>query len=160
MKTCKNILFFLIFLSNSGHSKECSDYYNYSKFVNCRQCLNSYYKIYILPKHVSIGINDTLKYNVAFTGNRDYIISFCADQMYYPLNIRLFTPKTGKKIYDNVSGDYKESIKVGIINSQNLNIEISFLAGQSNKEKIIKKNVCIGMILQWRKLKVGRTSDF
>lgn len=159
MKKYKIILFLLILFLASNHSQECSEYFNYSKFVNCRKCLSNYYKIYMLPKHLSVGINDTLIYNIVFSGNRDYVISFCADQRYYPLNIRLFDPETRKKIYDNASSDYKESIKVGIHNSHNLIIEVSFLADQYSRDKIINKNVCLGMILQWRKLKESRIND-
>jgi hypothetical protein len=94
-----------------------------------------------------------------FQGNRDYIISFCADQIYYPLTIRLFEPETKKKLYDNASGDYKQSIKVGIINTQNLLIEVTFLADQVSKEKAINKNACVSTILQWRRLKKNRIND-
>ncbi len=159
MNKYKIIFFFIGFLSASGQSQVCNDYNNYSQFVNCRKCINSYYKIYMKPKHTLVAIDDTLKYNVVFQGNRDYIISFCADQMFYPLNIRLSEPETRKKLYDNASGDYKESIKVGINNTQNILIEVIFLADQVSKDKTIKRNACVSIILQWRKLKKNRIND-
>jgi hypothetical protein len=111
------------------------------------------------PKHTSVAVNDTLKFNVVFQGNRDYIISFCADQIYYPLNIRLLEPETRKKLYDNTSGDYKQSIKVGINNTQNILVEVIFLADQVSKNKAIKKNACVSFIMQCRKLKKNRIND-
>jgi len=110
-------------------------------------------------KHVSIGIIDTLTYNVVFTGNRDYIISFCADQNYYPLNIKLFESETKRQLYDNATSDYKESIKVRISNTQNIIIELTLMADKADSNKISKNSVCVGMILQWRKLKINRFSD-
>ncbi len=153
------IALFLFSFSMLSYSQLCDDYYNYSKFVNCRQCFNSYYKIYMRPKHVLIGIHDTLSYNVAFTGNRDYIISFCADQMYYPLNIRLFEQTTMKELYDNAKSDYKESIKVGINNTQNILIKLTLLADNPGQPKITKTDACVGLILQYRKLKKNRIND-
>jgi hypothetical protein len=111
------------------------------------------------PKHISINIKDTLTYNVVFKGNRDYIISFCADQMYYPLNIRLFETATNKEIYDNAKIDYKGSIKVGIFNTQNIIIKLTLLANQTDTGKYRRKDVCVGMILQWRKLKTNIITD-
>ena len=159
MQKYKIIFFLICLLSASGESQVCNDYNNYSQFINCRKCINSYYKIYMEPKHNSVAVDDTLKYNIVFQGNRDYIISFCADQIFYPLNIRLFEPDTKKKLYDNASGDYKQSIKVGITNTQNLLIEVIFLANQVNKEKEINKSACVSTILQWRKLKKNRIND-
>lgn len=159
MQKYKTIFILIGLLSASGHSQVCNDYNNFTQFVNCRKCINSYYKIYMEPKHTSVAINDTLKYNVVFQGNRDYIISFCADQIYYPLNIRLFEPITKRKLYDNTSGDYKQSIKVGINNTQNILVEVIFLADQVNKNKAINKNACVSFIMQWRKLKKNRIND-
>jgi len=159
MKKYKIILFLLSLLTFFSYSQECNEYNNYSKFVNCRHCINSYYKIYMHPKHTSVDIMDTLIYNVAFTGNRDYIISFCADQMYYPLKIRLFEAETMKLLFDNATSDYKESITVRINNTQKIIMELTLLADKSNKEKISKKDVCVGMILQWRKIKLTRVND-
>ena len=159
MKKIKILLFLFSLFSSLNYSQQCDDYYNYSKFVNCRHCLNSYYKIYMHTKHVSIGIIDTLTYNVVFTGNRDYIISFCADQNYYPLNIKLFESETKRQLYDNATSDYKESIKVRISNTQNIIIELTLMADKADSNKISKNSVCVGMILQWRKLKINRFSD-
>jgi hypothetical protein len=112
------------------------------------------------PKHTSIGIIDTLTYNITFSGNRDYIISFCADQMYYPLNIRLFESETRRKLYDNATSDYKESIKIRINKTQNIIIELALLANKLGKDRIESKDkTCVGMILQWRKININRVND-
>ena len=109
--------------------------------------------IYMQPKHTKVGINDTLTYNVVFYGGRDYIISFCTDQIYYPINIRLLQPETRKVLYDNATDDYLESIGVGVYNTQNLVLEVILMANKLGKEKIKSNDqVCLGMILQWKKL--------
>jgi len=153
MKKIKFILILFILFSAKAFSQECDDYYNYPKFTNCRACINSHYKIYLKPKHVLINLTDTLTYNVVFNGGRDYVISFCADQLYYPLHIRILNPKTREVLYDNVTDKYIEYIGVGILYTQTLVLEL-ILKPLKSKEALINKEdkVCVGLILQWKKI--------
>jgi hypothetical protein len=152
------LIILITFLVSVNYGQDCDKYNNYSKFVNCRQCYNSYYKIYLKPQNISIGITDTLKYNIVFNGNRDYIISFCADQIFYPISIKLYNSNF-EKIYDNANSGYNESIKVGVKKTQNIKIEVSFLSENYTKERIRNERICVGMILQWRKLSIYRVND-
>jgi len=153
MKKITSTLILFCLFSAFCYSQECSDYHNNSKFVNCRKCINSNYRIYIKQKHVQINLKDTLTYNVVLNGGRDYIISFCADQLYYPLHIRLLNPKTKEVLYDNSKDDYIPSIGVGILYTQNLILEL-ILEPLKSKQHLIKPDdkICVGMILQWKKL--------
>ncbi|RPH31863.1 MAG: hypothetical protein EHM93_11795 [Bacteroidales bacterium] len=139
--------------STISFSQDCNEFFNYSKYANCNKCIKANYKIYLQPKHKMVQINDTLTYNVLFYGGRDYMISFCADQKYYPLHIRLLNPETRKVLYDNVKDYYLESIGVGVFNTQNLIIEVVMKAeNPSYKNVNSTEKVCLGMILQWKKL--------
>lgn len=153
MKKYKILLLLLLFFSVYGFGQECGDYYNYSKFVNCRKCVKKHYKTYLQPQNSTIRIKDTLKFNVVFSGNRDYIISFCTDQKYYPINIRLIEPETGRVIYNNVSDDYNTSIGVGFYKTQNVILEATLIAEYLEKDMIKSTdNVCVGLILQRKKV--------
>jgi hypothetical protein len=69
------------------------------------------------------------------------------------MNIKLFQPESKKELYDNATDDYCSSIGVGFYNTQNIIIEVTFLAdkvGINRKES--KENVCTGMIMQWKKI--------
>ena len=150
MKKFIIILFLSGFFSDFFYSQDCNDY---SKFADCRRSIKRHYNMYLQPKNASIGINDTLTYNVVFYGNRDYIISFCADQIYYPINIRLLQPETRMELYDNTADNYCVSIGVGFYNTQNVIIEATFLATNLNKDKITSKDkLCVGMTMQWKKI--------
>ncbi len=147
------IIFFVISIFSSiFYSQDCNDH-NYYKWTSCNKTLKRSYKIYMQPKRTNIDLNDTLTYNIVFNSNSDYIISFCADQIYYPINIKLFQPESKKELYDNATDDYCTSIGVGFYNTQNVILEVTFLAdrlGNSRKER--NENVCVGMILQWKKI--------
>jgi|GEM_PF-1072154 len=152
-KKFKIFLFLFSLFSIISYSQDCGDYYNYHKWVNCTKTIKRNYKIYTQPKNTRIGINDTLTYNIVFNGNRDYIISFCADQIYYPISIRLLQPETGIELYDNATDDYVSSIGVGFYKTQNLLIVITSMADKLAKDKIKGDDgTCVGMIMQWKKI--------
>lgn len=153
MKNIKFILILFILLSIKSIGQDCNDFFNFSKYTNCNKCVKANYKIYLQPKHTNIKLKDTLTYNIVFYGGRDYVISFCADQQYYPLHIQLLSPETRIVLYDNVVDYYLESIPVGIYNTQNIILKVSLLAEKlDEKKKIYTNEVCVGMVLQWKKI--------
>jgi len=153
MKKIKVILFIISLFSSISYSQDCTESFNYYKYVNCSKCIDRNYNIYAEPKNIEIGINDTLKYNIMLYGNRDYIVSFCANELYYPIHIKLLSQETKQVIYDNALDGYIESIGVGFYNNQNLTVEVTLLANDIGKErKDIKEKICVGMILQWKKI--------
>jgi len=104
-------------------------------------------------KTAEIGIHDTLIYNVAFSANRDYIISFCTDQLYYPIHIRLLQPGTGKELYNNASDDYNESMVISLYNAQSIILEVKLMAKKLDKDRMkSKEKVCVGLDMQWKKI--------
>lgn len=150
MKKLKIILFLFSLFSFICYSQDCSDY---SKLADCRKSYKRHYNIYLQPKNATIGINDTLTYNIVFYGNRDYIVSFCAAQINHPINVRLLQPETGLELYDNATDNYCETFGVGFYNTQNLILEVTLMADKPDKDKLESKyKVCIGMILQWKKI--------
>ena len=153
MRKYKIILFLILLFTSYSYSEDCTETSNSYKTSNCNKCYRKNYKVYQQPRNVNVGINDTLMFNVVFKGGRDYIISFCADDIYYPLNIKIIQPETGEELYDNVVDNYCESIGVGFYNTQNLIIKLSFIAEKFGKKKIkSKEQVCTGFILQWKKI--------
>lgn len=148
------ILILLLVCLSVTFSQDCDEFFNYSKYSNCNRCIKANYNIFLHPKHKMVQINDTLTYNIVFYGARDYLISFCADQQYYPLHIRLLNPETKKILYDNTNDYYLESIGMGVFNTQNLVIQVIMKAENLKENKLNSNNkTCLGMILQWKKLK-------
>jgi hypothetical protein len=150
MKKFKILFILISMISINCISQECSDFQKLSK---CKISIVKSCKIYMQHKNASIGINDTLTYNIVFSGDRDYILTFCTDQKYYPLNIRLLQPETNEEIYDNAKDDYCGSIGVGFYNTQNLIIEVTLLADKSGNDRIkSNEKACVGLDMQWKKI--------
>lgn len=145
------ILFFLIgSISINCFSQNCNDF---QKLDNCKINIINKYVIYLQHKNAEIGIHDTLTYNIAFSGNRDYIISFCTDQIDYPINIRLLKPGTGRELYNNASNDYNESIAMALYNTQNIIIVVNLLAEKIDIDRMkSNEKVCVGLDMQWKKI--------
>jgi len=141
------ILFSLV--STIGYGQDCS---RFNRWAECRPRIKDY-ETYLQPKAIAVGINDTLVFNVVFEGGRDYILSFCANKLYYPIHVRLMKAGTREEIYDNSIDNYCESIGIGFYKTQSLAIEISFLSDLLG-DKGLKMNhiVCTGMIMHWKNI--------
>jgi hypothetical protein len=96
------------------------------------------YKIYLHPKYTTIGINDTLTYNIVFNGKSDYVITLCTNQKFYPINIKLLQPVTGKELFDNAKDGYIESLGIGFDNTQNIILKVVLLAKKMAKARYLK----------------------
>lgn len=150
MKIFKFILFILFILfSVNCYSQDCS---RFNRWAECRPRINDY-NTYLQPKSVAVGVNDTIKFNVVFDGNRDYILSFCANKLYFPIKVRLLKPETSEALYDNTTDGYPQSIGVWISTTQSLIIEISLLADKLGDERLTRNDlVCVGLIMHWNKI--------
>jgi hypothetical protein len=153
MNKHKIILFLFILFSALIYSQDCRDF---QKLDNCRIKISKNYIIYLQHTNRSIGINDTISYNITFYGNRDYIISFCAEQIFYPINIRLMQPGSGKELYNNESHNYNASILITLYNTQNIIIDVRSMAGQLSKDSMKNNNrACVGLDLQYKNIFSG-----
>lgn len=150
MKMFKILFFLLGLISINCPGQNCTDF---QKLDNCKLRIIYRYVIYMQHKTAEIGIHDTLIYNVAFSANRDYIISFCTDQLYYPIHIRLLQPGTGKELYNNASDDYNESMVISLYNAQSIILEVKLMAKKLDKDRMkSKEKVCVGLDMQWKKI--------
>jgi hypothetical protein len=128
--------------------------YEYENWGNCKIIMRNNFKMFLQPKNTMCNLSDTLVFNVALNGETDYIISLCAEQSFYPINIKLIVAETGIELYDNTIDDYIESIGLGMVNAQHLIIKVALLA--NIKEKLLKesnKNVCVGLSIQSKTFK-------
>ena len=149
MKTVLSIIILLSLFVTASYSKDCNDYMN-GKRRSVR--IEKAYQIYLQPNSKMIGVEDTIKFNISFLGNFDYILTFCADREYYPINIRLVNETTNKEIYDNTTDAYIESLGIGFVNTQNVIVEVSLLANVDIKKRYKwDEYTCIGLIIQRKK---------
>ncbi len=148
MKYFQIVIFLLISFSSNCFGQDCS---NFNRWNECRLRINDYNK-YLQPKSIAVGLNDTLRFNVVFTGIRDYIISFCASKLYYPVNVRFLKPGTKELIYDNAADTYSDVIGIGFNKTQNIIIEVMLLAFKLGNDRLTFGDmVCVGMVMHWKK---------
>ncbi len=146
----KVILFLLSYFSVISYGQDCSDFEN---STNCKVIIIKNYAIFLQHKNAAVNINDTLIYEITFSGNRDYILSFCANHNYYPLNIRLLQSTTKKELYNNASDNFNESITMTLYNTQNIILEVILMADKIDKNRIKSDDkICIGLDMQWKKI--------
>ena len=144
----KTIFFLLSLFSASCYSQDCSKAHNWPE---CDNSYNSSYELYQQPRMTTIGVNDKMGFNIVFYGNKDFIISVCADQKYYPLSIKFINPATGKVLYNNVLDEYREIITMRFDNTQNVILLTSLMADKHDKERLLSsEKACVGVIVQWK----------
>ena len=149
MKIVTYFLSLLIwFISDSVvWSQECTTYH---EIGDCIMDRNKDYKIYSQSRSATISADDTVEFSIIFYGQKDYILSFCTHQKFYPVNFRLIDPDTEEILYDNKEDNYKESLGVGFDVSRTLIVQVNVLASKATPEEIQEYSSCIGLLLQYK----------
>ncbi len=149
MKNLNIVLLIFTLLPLNCFSQKCN---KFERWSDCRAAIKDY-STYLQPQRISIGINDTLNFNIVFEGNKDYVLSFCAKNLYYPIKVRMLTSDTKEELYNNAVDDYPNSIGFGFYRTQSLIIEISLIANKLGiyKEQC-KDTVFIGMIMHCKRI--------
>jgi hypothetical protein len=138
------------YCSICSYSQDCS---NFENLANCEVKIIKNYAIYLQHKNTAINVNDTLIYEIPFFGNSDYILSFCANRNYYPLNIKLLQSVSKQELYNNSFDNFNESISMTLYNTQNIILEVILMADKIGKNRIkIEDKVCIGLDMQCKKI--------
>lgn len=149
MKKFNIVLLIFTLLSLNSFSQKCA---KFEQWGDCRTIIKDY-STYLQPQRISIGINDTLNFNIVFEGNKDYILSFCAKNIYYPIKVRMLKSETKEELYNNSVDDYPTSIGFGFYRTQSLIIEISLIANKLGIYKEQSKDtVCVGMIMHCKRI--------
>jgi len=97
-----------------------------------------------------IGVGYTIKYNIIFYGDKDYIVSFCTLKNFYPVHFKLVDEISEKVLYDNEKDDYMESIGFGVEKTKMILIEVEVLAHKASDKEIEEHYPCIGMLIQFK----------
>ena len=126
---------------------------NFHKLGDCKIDVKRPYQIFGQSRSDMIGVGYTLKYNIIFYGNKEYILSFCTTKKYYPIHFKLLDPISGKVIYDNKDDDYLESLGFRIEKTKQFIIEMSILAHDATDIEIEEYYTCMGMLIQGKPTK-------
>jgi hypothetical protein len=108
------------------------------------------YKLYSQSKSVPANINDTVELNIIFYGQKDYILSFCADDLLYPVHFWFADPSTGDILYDNAQDKYIGSIGLGFETTKSIRILMNVI-GKTTVNKDLSKYIgCAGLLIQYK----------
>jgi len=130
-----------------GYGQFCADFH---KVGSCRTDLVPSYRYYSQSRGDMIGVGYTIKYNVVFYGDKDYIVSFCTLKNFYPVHFKIVDEISEKVLYDNKEDDYIESIGFGVEKTKMILIEVEVLAHKASDKEIEEYYPCIGMLIQFK----------
>lgn len=100
-----------------------------------------------------IGFGDKLIYSMIFYGEREYHISFCTSEEFYPVHFKLIDPLSRELLYDNKDDDYATELSMNIEKTQRIMIEFTILAHEASQDVKMNFLGCSGLLLQWRSIK-------
>jgi len=130
-----------------GYGQFCGDF---QKVGDCRNDLVPSYRYYNQSRGDMIGVGYTIKYNIIFYGDKDYIVSFCTLKNFYPVHFKLVDEISEKVLYDNEKDDYMESIGFGVEKTKMILIEVEVLAHKASDKEIEEHYPCLGMLIQFK----------
>ena len=150
MKTLKNMFllaFFYLLIPLQIWSQVCI---NYHELGDCMMDRDRAYKKYSQSKSVLITIHDTVELNLIFYGQKDYILSFCADKLLYPVHFRFKDPSTGEVLYDNSQDNYIGSLNIGFEVMKPMKIQMNVLGKTAVNKDLNKYTGCVGLLIQYK----------
>ncbi len=140
-------LLFILSISLFGFGQFCADFH---KTGDCRKDLLPNFRYYSQSRSDLVKVGFTVKYDVVFYGEREYMVSFCTMKHYYPVHFKLIDGMTEEVFYDNKKDEYLESIGFAVEKTRRILIEIEILAHQASDVEIEEQYPCIGMFIQFR----------
>jgi hypothetical protein len=149
----KNITLSLVLLlsfSVLGFGQFCADFH---KTGDCRKDLIPNFRCYSQSRSDLIKVGFTIKYDIVFYGEQEYMVSFCTMKNFYPVHFKLIDGMTGEAFYDNKEDDYLESIGFAVEKTRRILVEVEILAHKASDEEIEEYYPCIGMLIQFREYK-------
>jgi hypothetical protein len=112
-----------------------------------------YFKMDAQSRSNTIGVGDKMVYNVVFYGERNYMLIFCASELFNPVHFVLTDSETRELIYDNQNNEYTETIELAIEKTRRIMIEISVLAHNADVEVAEDYFGCMGFLSYWKPIK-------
>jgi hypothetical protein len=150
MKTLKNIfILILLYILNPVQifSQQCTGYYDHG---DCIMDRDRSYKIYSQSKSVLVTIHDTVELNIVFYGQKDYILSFCTDELLYPVHFWFTDHSTGEVLYDNAQDNFIGSLGLGFETTKSIKILMNVLGKTAVNKDLNEYTRCVGLLIQYK----------
>jgi len=147
------ILGFLLTLSAFSFAQGCN---GFNKTKRCTRYAGAEYKTYGQSQNALLLADSTYRCQVVLFGGKEYRISFCAENGFEPIHIRLIDAATKEVTYDNETDQYIESIGFTVEKTRQILIEVTLMPKNKNFQNIRESTSCLGILIQWSKMpKIG-----
>ena len=147
------ILGFLLTLSSISLAQGCN---GFNKSKRCTRYAGGEYKTYGQSQNALLMADSTYRCQVVLFGNKEYRISFCSENGFSPIHIRLIDVATKEVTYDNETDQYIESVGFTVEKTRQVMIEVTLMPKNKNWENIRQATSCLGILIQWDKMpKIG-----
>lgn len=100
-----------------------------------------------------IGVGDIMIYSLVMYEQKQYKINFCTSDMFEPIHLKLLNAETNEVVYDNKSDEYIQTLTLNIDKTQRLKVSVEVVASEMTEEEKMEYFGCIGMMVQWKKIK-------
>jgi hypothetical protein len=130
-------------------AQPCLEYY---KNARCFIHRPKEFKQYGQARAATVIVGDTNKFEVVLYGQKDYIVTVCAEIGFKTLHFRIVNKQTRELIYDNISDDYNQTIGFTMEKTQNVIIELTILSDPALNMDPKTYRVCAGVQILWRKV--------
>jgi len=137
----------ILALSAYGFGQNCTDFHLTG---DCKKDFIPFYKMYSQSRSDMLGVGYTVKYNLIFYGEKEYMVSFCTEKDYYPVHFTLSDPVSEEVFYDNKDDEYVESIGFGVEKTRMMLIEVEILGYKASDKQIEDTYSCVGMLIQFK----------
>jgi hypothetical protein len=100
-----------------------------------------------------IGVGDQLIYSLVLYEEQQYKIIFCTSDFFKPIHMKVIDAVTDEVIYDNKTDDYLNTLTLNIDKTKRMKFFVEILAKDMSEEDKLEYFGCIGMMVQYKKIK-------
>jgi hypothetical protein len=151
-KTYKILLFIftilLILTVIELKSQSCTGFY---RSKDCVSYVRKGFNLSGQSRSATLEIGATSQFDIVLNGGRDYIISCCTEEDFYPINFKILTLEGNEVVYDNMQDEYMSSIGFTLDNTQTVRVIITLLADEKDPLDFDENRACVGIAIQFRK---------
>ena len=150
MKICRLILYSVLLLL-SVQTVKAQYCYKYHLERACTSKSRDDFRFYGQSRSALLEVDSASTLSVLFYGNKDYIVTVCAEKGFYPIHFIIRNTETGRIFYDNMEDEYIESVGFTIDHPQKLEIDVTLIPDKNDIKDFEDSQACVGVFIEWRR---------
>ena len=130
-------------------AQQCKGFYKSSR---CFVRDSKEFKQYGQARSAAVEVGETYRLNAILYGQKDFIVSVCAEQGYKPLHFRIINTENKEVLYDNADDSYNLYVGFAVEKTKSVVVELTILTDKVENKDPTHDRVCIGVQIVWRKI--------